>query len=314
MNIGNAEMIGDVMMTSLRKFAEETREKSIAFLSITETSFNFLVNTLQLNISIAEPIPVQSTSPVFESFDWKDRDENNQEAMTEARNHLEFQLQTFGISFGRNYSLRDLHNDHACLSVHDTRFTLRGSTDFAIVPTNANSLNQAIQFCVIFEIKAKKLEKRFRYQTAAELIAARYLSRQPRVLAILTDLASYAMAYELHYDAEMSSFGIIEYEHISLSQMAIKVNEHLTNYNIPNASFTLKVNEEDATERDLGAIAFKKRKVQLQTSLELEALQDMMMDPDSWSSDEKMQLFRNFLNSTEAPASISVDTHHMMYS
>jgi hypothetical protein len=298
---------------ALTDFEFSKKAKSITISKATKSSFEALVQLFDLTVGSDEWISDVEIPMSFIPFDWNGRDEDNEEAMLAARLHLEAQLSQFGVLFGRGfYKLLDIHTNHTLLNVQDTRIVIKGGTDFVIVPYRTSPEAANKQICVVFELKtnAENIRKSW-HQAATELIAARYNSHQPGVLVILTDLCTTATSLDFSYVGN-GGFAILEQKDLNLSQMATKVRLYLQDHNYPNEHFRPTEDEEKATDKDIGVVVFKKRKIQPITNLQLELLHDAMMDPDSWTEKERVQLFANVM-ATMQPA-LSDRPDYMMYS
>ena len=306
-------------MAILETIADSAKkELDIKMSTVTETAFKSLISLLSLKVTSYHGCINTPTGISFDKFVWNDRREDDISAIIEARNLLETQLSKFGVLFGvESFKLSDIHSKCNILKVNDSRFTLSGSTDFVIIPYHTDvDFSTEMELCVLFELKTDKTisdNKIIQYfpQAMTELVAARYLSRQPGVLVVLTDLCSNAALFELHYSEE-TSFSVKIYRDMSLEQMAVKVRQFLDENNEPNALFEPSEDIANAPVRDHGVIAFKKRKICHESSLALEQLQDVIMGPNEWTYKEKAQIFANLFDSVEEPMPISV--RYAMYS
>jgi hypothetical protein len=299
----------------MKDYETEKKGFNIKMSSVTNEKLVNLLQILQFPVGNAS-LEELRIDIEFEPFSWKSRQEDDAVAMCEARDHLEKQLSKFGCKFGDgNFKLHDVHSKRTILNVNDTRFTLSGSTDFIITPYQTNiTLGAALELCVVFELKTdlvlgKDGIKAFFNQATVELIAARYLSNQPSVLVVLSDLCTSTALFQIRYNA--GEFAIKVYQEVSLSQMAAEVSKFLVNCCVPDEYFIPSQNVSDAPARDHGVIEFKRQKVQLGSSLALEQFQDMLMDSGQWSCGEKAQILANLFSSMDQPMPASVQC--MMY-
>jgi hypothetical protein len=294
----------------LRQYFAEEKEMTMTMSSISGETFDNIMRMLELTTEDGEHI----IPPVIEfiPFNWNGRDEDNAQAMTDAFNHLTAQLTNFAtpveVQFGRGgYKVVDVHRSRSILKVHDARFRLSGGTDFVIVPYKTAAIGAASQICVLFELKTDVALNTTShcFQAMAELIAARYNSNQPNVLAVLTDLHSRASVYELVYNGN-AQYTIVVWNDLTLAQMATKVVNFLKTSTIANNRYVPPDDMTAAQDYERGVVDFRRNKIQRVTSLALEQLQDMMMDPTSWTYSEKRQLFANVFASIEEPMSENV--------
>jgi hypothetical protein len=295
----------------------EQNNKPIALSSISDMKLQRLINIFELTV-VDGVVGISTVTTPFLPFDWKGRREDDTSAMDEACKHLQTQLAIFGVPFGNTgYKLCDVHSSRSILNVQHSKFSLTGGTDFIIVPYATNvKFGAPKELCVIFELKTDAaMEKEgiesFHNQAIAEAIASRYTSHQPGIITVLTDLKSKTSMFEYCYVGD-SKFSIVAYEKVPLEDMASKVSLFLKEVSIADAQYIPPNEAYEASEREQGVVMFKKLKVEHISTLALEHLQDMMMDPSSWTMKERAQLVGNFFASIEQPMPISVQ--YAMYS
>jgi hypothetical protein len=139
-------------------------------------------------------------------------------------------------------------------------------------------------------------------QALLELLAARCMSHQPKVLVILTDMTTGAVSYTLDYDAAQTKFTIKRYQPLSLTQMGRFVSSFLTDSCVPQFNFVPRVDLNDP--RQMQPIEFKRRRLSApQLPPEWEQFMDIMEDRDSTDTERQMvtrQLYRSFESYQEA--------------
>jgi hypothetical protein len=293
----------------LTQYFAEKEKMTLTMSNISSTEFHELLTVFKLTIVNGAPIPPLTIQ--FTPFNWNGRKEDNAQAMDDALNHLTAQLTNFAtpieVQFGgEGYKVIDVHGSRSILNVHDARFKLSGGTDIVIVPYTTATDGAAIQICVLFELKTDlTINSKYRFQAMTELIAARYNSNQPNVLAVLTDLHSGASVYELAYNGN-AQYTIVVWDNLTLAQMASKVVNFLKSSTTTNSRYIPPDDMTDAQEHERGVVDFRRNKIQRVASLALEQLEDMMMDPTSWTYSEKRQLFANVFSYIEEPMSENV--------
>lgn len=152
------------------------------------------------------------------------------------------------------FELVDIHSIHDFLNVEDKKIgKVSGGTDL-IVPRDIASISYQAGLCALFELKtatanpAKKNKNKA--QSLLKLVCARYLSNQPCVIVVLTDLFSEAIVYSINWVDGGYQF----FEHtLSLSQMADFVVEFIASQCRRSA-----ISLSDSREEDLAAIRFKR--------------------------------------------------------
>lgn len=119
---------------------------------------------------------------------------NEVQLMVPIKTHIETQLKANGIKMeSGGYKLADVHTKNTLLSLTIGATTVRGTTDFVLVPFDTDDLVFSGQARVLFEIKSpKNIEEKStdlgHPQAVAELIAAFGASNFVPML-VLTDLA-----------------------------------------------------------------------------------------------------------------------------
>lgn len=294
--IVSSELIESVVKRTLKEQEDSDKILTIVISKVSQTQANSLFQ--RTGISFESEQPEFEICQEFDAFKWNGRDEDD--GVSEARTHLENQLRRFGVTFGRgHYRLFDCHQNKTLLNCEDDKIgKISGGTDFIIAPykTATSSLNQCAS--VLFEIKCEKTVQElgleyFLSQAQVELVAARVLSLQPRVLVVLTDLVTSSFLLELTYSPEYKSFVVHQYEQCHLSVMATKVSQFLIQYSVPDVAYRPM----EGVERDQEVLTFKRTKMSNDVGIALEHFQEMIDDTEQGSA-ERYELARQlFLSS-----------------
>lgn len=225
----------------------------------------------------------------FQSFNWT-RDEKSDTPL--AFQHLHTELLRFGVQFGpQHFKIVDIHSGNSTLNVNDEKIgKISGGTDLAILPFAVSSSSMASGFCVLFELKTTTvytdISQRGKIvgQALLELICGRFLSEQPSILVILTDLCTGALVYSLAQRDAVEEFLIEEYD-LSLSQMADLVVEFLSSKHVRKRcrNLTVQDNEPETTV----ARTFKKLYSTPMSSLAWEHYLEEVEFTQPWSNDRR---------------------------
>jgi hypothetical protein len=255
-----------------------------------------------------------TTNAEFQPFLWQQIEEKD---TPRAKEHLQNQLSTFGVRFGRGYyCIYDVHSHKTILSLDDNRTgKLSGGTDLLIAPFGLAVESAIKQSCVVIELKPcydssredgiESLQKS-NAQVTLELIAANYHSNQ-MTLAVLTDLSSGANIWSLQRVPSESGdiVAIKKYTGVSLNQMADFIKSHLElnccpqrEYRLPQGNIQTRLRE---SERVM--IAMKKARVTPpKSSLAWEHFEEMMEDAPLCSR-ERAQVLQEHWRSCGLPDS-----------
>lgn len=272
-------------------------------------TYNAFAQKLQL-ATVSKGHPRPPSERVFTPFNWTT---NEDSGTASAMRHLRDQLSTnFDMNLeNSNFELVDIHSIHDFLNVQDEKIgKVSGGTDLIIVPSDIATISYQAGLCVLFELKtataypAKK--NKYKAQSLLELVCARYLSNQPCVIVVLTDLFSEAIVYSINLVD--GGYQFFEYT-LSLSQMADFVVEFIASQCRRSA-----ISLSDSREEDLAAISFKRKYQTMITSLAWERYVDEVGDTQPWSADRR-QLIADVMMSCgveEMPSILRFPSH--MYS
>lgn len=236
-------------------------------------------------------LPNNSCNAVFQSFDWKERKEEDAEAMKELYAHLHTQFQRFGVEWDK-FSLVDVHSRTTILNFSDERIgTLRGGTDLIIVPAGVADISYVQEVCVVLEVQTSKRSEDDKLpkntpQLIVELLSASCLTNQPTVLAILSDVNNLISAMILTYDKNKKQHGITQYSGINLNDMGNLVQRFLLSDNVvPEPNFIACENEN--TPESHNSVLERKRKwvTNVQTTLAWEHFAELVGDTLPFSTE-----------------------------
>mmetsp|Transcript_28660 Transcript_28660/g.39337 ORF Transcript_28660/g.39337 Transcript_28660/m.39337 type:complete len:355 (+) Transcript_28660:52-1116(+) len=294
------EEIEKAMMSTLEKYEAKKESKTITFSSVSEGQVSTYLASINLLILEGGPLDAEENSTIsFLPFEWQDIEERD---TPRAINHLQRELQKFGVIFGRgNYQMYDVHSKHTFLNVRDDKTgSLSGGTDLIIAPFGMTSGCVKLNSCVAFEFKTKEtvdeqgLES-FLSQATMELIASNYHSQQ-MTLVVLTDLCTNSCVL-LTFTRESNKLAILQYSDVTLNQMAIFVHSHLQqncftirNYSLPNV-------DDNIRESEMVMKEWKRARVSgFTSSLQWEHFQEMMEDAPLGSKERAMVIREHFRN------------------
>jgi hypothetical protein len=130
----------------------ETKRESLTvkISEATQNKVKTLLNSVDLRIEEEEFVG-ELSSTKFLPFDWNGRTED--EGTDDAKKHLEKELVTFGVEFGRgHFKLVDCHKDNSLLNIDDPKIgKISGGTDLVIVPYKTPSECYSKLMSVLFE-------------------------------------------------------------------------------------------------------------------------------------------------------------------
>jgi len=285
------EEMKEDMMEVLAIFESKKESQTINFSSVSEGRVSAYLHSIQMNILEAEPLDaVEHSINSFQPFQWQDIEEKD---TPRAINHLEQELQKFGVVFGRgNYQMYDVHSKHTFLNVRDDKTgSLSGGTDLIIAPFGMALRSVIRNSCVAFEFKTKEAVDKeglesFLSQATMELIASNYHSQQMTVV-VLTDLCTNSCVL-LTFTRESDKLAILQYSNVTLDQMAIFVRSHLHQNCSTIRNYTLPVADEGIRESEIVMKAWKRaRVIDFTLSLEWEHFREMMEDIKGTSNSHK---------------------------
>ena len=260
-----------------------------------------LLNQLNL-IVINEPVPAGLGVTDVVGYDWKGRNEDDDAAFSGAYVYLKTMLTTAGVRFEyTQYQLVDVHSLKSLLNFEDEKVSakLRGGTDIIITPYSVAKFSYTKELCVLFEIRASYgVEKETGFipsepRAILELLSARFMSNQPNVLVIMTDLIKSAVAFKFHFVDRRFT---IRRSELSLSQVGQFVFSFLQTHCVPIGDFVPTKDSDDP--RHLEPIEFKRQKLSAPSlPLEWQHYVEIMEDPDSTETERELisrQLFLYF--------------------
>ena len=297
-----ATSTSDAIAAAIKMIDERDKNKSeskVVISTVTQSRVNRLYE--QVGFSISEGDPYPSSDLQFEPFFWNGRKED--EALEDARAHIESQLRKFKVPLGRGgYKVVDVRTMKDLLNVVDDRIgEISGGTDIIIVPFKTAKAGYRKAINVIFEIKTEvnmtKGRDQFESQCFVELLAARCISDQPYVLVVLTDLASEAVLFEIEYNERYKRFTVHQAT-VTLDQVGTNVANFLTAKAVPDVNF--RALEDENNPRDFPVIEFKKTKLSHDVGLALEHFNEMREDTEP-NSRERALLAADLFRAMEVP-------------
>jgi len=289
---------------------ERSKEEStVAISAVSVATYSAFAQKLQLAAVSKGPLRPPSEK-VFVPFVWTTDENSGTDA---AMRHLRDQLSAnfdFNLE-NSNFDLVDIHSRHDFLNVQDEKIgKVSGGTDLIIVPSDIADISYQAGLCVLFELKTAtaypEKKNKFKVQSLLELVCARYLSNQPAVIVVLTDLFSEAIVYSINLVD--GGYHFFEYT-LSLAQMAEFVVEFIASQCRQSV-----IGLSDSRVEDLAAIGFKRKYQSMITSLAWERCIDEVGDTQPWSADRR-QLIADVMMSCgveEMPSILRFPSH--MYS
>lgn len=222
------------------KRLEAAKAKPWSISTITEAGISLLLKSTNFIIEefqTLESLHAETTA----GFEWGHRTES--QGTSDAVHYLRDKLFTAGVNFGNGgYKLVDVHANKNLLNVPiSDEIRLSGSTDAIIVPYLAAEASFSVFACVLFELKTsnKLLEdmKKCSFQLLSETVAARYLSEQPAVLCVLTDLNRGGVIATTTWDSDCRRIVVQKSELLPLDAVFHYVRDFLGNKSIPSTRF-----------------------------------------------------------------------------
>ena len=302
-----------VLFEKLKAKEEENQTPKATMSTASEATTKHILRVLDIKLekSDEEDLLKYSNNTVFESFDWRGR--NEAQGTPDAVVHVQKQLTKVNVPFGREgYRMEDVHTRKTVLNISDKKFELSGGTDAVIVPYKTPLSCIEGEISVLFELKPVSVDGVSSLasslpQAQLETLAARCLSDQPAIMCVLTDLWSYAVVYE--FVTEANDCYMKESE-VSLGVMYHMVAAFLQRKAKPNARY--RPNENSSDPLELGVIKFKKSKLSNDMGLAMEHFYEMIDDDMMTSTPVERrflmaQLFSS-LGANIAP-SLAFDSH-----
>lgn len=306
------------MKQVLVEFHEPKKDAELTFSTCSAQTLTSLLSRLNIFFLEGDRSTFGTPQVDFQLFRWLAGEDDD---TPRASSHLQAQLERFHIPFGRDgYQLYDVHANKKILSLDDAKTgNLKGGTDLILGPYGLSKrIGVVKQSCVAVELKTEEavaqngLES-FTSQATLELIASNYHSNQMTVV-LLTDLCTDASIYTLERGKENSDVvSIVVYEHLTMSQAAQFVADHLTSNCVPNRTHVLEseapsISSSKRKDGEDVLRAFKKARVSsLDESLVWEHFQDMLHDCLPGSRD-RAEVIREFYRASDfsPPAYLSM--------
>ena len=251
-----------------------------------------------------------------EVFDWGDRNES--QGTPDAVIFLREKLAAAGVNFGTNgYKLVDVHASRNLLNVTiSNELSLSGSSDVLIVPRNADEIMYPSVAPVLFELKTTKAISadmtKHRNQLLAETVAARFLSEQPALLCVLTDLNTGAVFAMTSWNSEYKRLVIKRSGLLPIGTIFTFVRDFLESHGESNTCFTAPLDEGHHDPKYEQIIQFKRGYKRAHAeAFVMEQFEELMEGTSPYSQDRALavrHLFQAF--GEEVPRRVS-DYSHM---
>ncbi len=133
-------------------------------------------------------------------------------------------------------------------------------------------------------------------QAVLELLAGTFHTQQ-KLLVVLTDITTVAYAYTILSNESFSSFDILEFSGLNLTEMAWLIRHHLDSYCVPDQRYRIP-NDISRLEKPTAAQfvqAFKKAKKSSTEDVAYEHFKELMELTDL-GTEERAQAIREFLH------------------
>ena len=261
----------------------------------------------------------------FVPFAWNSRKEDD--AMGDLYEHIFTELEKFNAPLSKadapdgKFKLVDVHKHRRLLDVSDDKLAkISGGTDFLVVPQGVADESYASTACVILEAKSEQrlftegLGKNLP-QLIVEMIAARYHSAQPNVMAVLSDFATKTCVMVYDYNPETEVISIVKYADVSLNVLGKLIASHLSNRDcsVPNATYAPTVRGEPKAEERFVLACKRKWHTDLLTTVAWEHFEEMMPDTRPFSSERRELVGQLFTSWGCERIGGSVDNSSSMY-
>ena len=277
------DVIKEVKEAARSAIKEELQkeESALPFSNATQSDMDTISAKIDILFTEGEACDIQPTS--FEPFKWGDRSEYEETPL--AKEHLEEYLKRQNPDMlGRGgYKLVDVRN--TMMRVKAERIGhLKGKLDLAICPYKVPSENTMAQAVVLFELKkAESIEKKgFQFyapQIYCELISARYLSHQPKVMLVLTDLNTGGISYVFDYQPDTGIF--ISKTPFNIDQLCPLVEKFLMSPDNAEPNELFNPGNDPTAVKGQGFIQFNKRfKTDFTKTVAFESFRDAMDDDE----------------------------------
>lgn len=250
----------------------------------------------------------------YPPFVWGNRTEP--QGTPDARDYLQARLESVHADFANTFQLVDTHSSRSVLSFSDANIgNISGGTDLVICPLGTMAPSLSSELNVVIELKTSEnfqdnIES-FYPSIQVEFVSANCLSNQPGILAVLTDLATSAIAWKSVFDSQRGHIVVYMYEGLSIAAMCQLVSDHLTDTAVLDPAFVPAPNSNDANAQRSLAM---KRKFEESTGFDSDALAqfEVMAEGTAPWSRERGQATWDLLR-TAGVERMPALVHHSMY-
>jgi hypothetical protein len=301
--------IKEAVLAGLAEHFSAKEARTIACSGASQATVTKLLESLAVKVFIGSDPIIEGDCPHFEPFDWKERNEDDPGAMAELGSHLFVQLKKFGARLDAadvcvsGYKLVDVHKSAHLLDVNDEKLAkISGGTDFLVLPQLVAQESYASAACIILEAKTKsRLDReglaRNIPQLIVEIIAARYHSDQPNVMAVLSDFSANTCVMVFAYDQTADVLSIVKHINLPLDKLGVLIASHLSNgaSSVPSATYVPSRVGEPKPEEALVRACKRKWHTDLLSTVAWEHFEEMMPDTMPFSAERRAlsnQLFR----------------------
>lgn len=239
---------------AIRETAAEDKESTIVISHANTSAVRSLYQRVGfVNVMIDPP----ANALPIEPFDWGDSGEASGTPLV--RDHMNKWLTENVQGFADHFKLEDTHASHSILNFQDELIgNISGGADMIIVPNRTAATSFPQEICVVFELKTAKQVasteglRHFANSAMTEFVAANYLSYQPAVMTILTDLCSGAIIWCAEWVSNDSPSGgkvLVTECNATIGQMASMLNSFLMTKPIREPDFQPETRNDPRGER-----------------------------------------------------------------
>lgn len=148
-----AEAITNAIVAKLEEREKAKKDAAIVVISsATQSKGKSLFRAVGFHSSVYDGPAISAPTVSFTAFDWGHREKDA--ALPDARNHIENELQKFGVRMGRGgYAVKDVHLNKNLLDMQDENIgAITGGSDIAVVPYKTANFIISACICVLLEV------------------------------------------------------------------------------------------------------------------------------------------------------------------
>lgn len=241
------EIIG-LMIAALDERDKKNKETSVVISQASTAMAQKLYQRVGFVTMVADP-PVPSGRE-YANFDWMGEFEVRRTKV--ARDYLESLLKECIIDFESDFQLIDKSASRSLLNFVDGNIgTIKGGVNLVITPKGTGDWSLAAELCVAVELKTLAQTSKnggyghFEAPALVEFVAANYLSNQPSILVILTDLNTGGVAFLSYFDRDRDQIVVKQYALTTVDQVVSLISHHLTTAVVKDTAYVPKLNSID---------------------------------------------------------------------